>query len=184
MIQEIRTYPRDIIERYLQAQIGPVEHPWALISMYEALPLINIREMDSLKKMGCVDFVSLKFEDLTDTDIARLRITRPGEKRYPFTEDHAQQIINLLDRVRDSEVQTLIIHCAAGVSRSGAVGVFAARYLGYDENKFRKQNAVCPNFWILSVLNKVAGINVDYVKFWEDDLRNDRLRSRILFRTE
>jgi predicted protein tyrosine phosphatase len=173
-----------MMERYIQAQIGPVEHPWALISIYDALPLINIREMESLKKMGCTTFVSLRFEDLTDTDITRLRISCPGETRYPFTEDYAQQIINLLDRIRDSDVQTLIIHCAAGVSRSGAVGVFASRYLGYDENKFRKQNAVCPNFWILSVLNKVAGINTDYVKFWEDDIRNDRLRSRIIFRTE
>ena len=49
----------------------------------------------------------------------------------PFNKDMANQIIDFLDEY-DGKVDTLLIHCYAGQSRSRAVGAFAQYFIGED----------------------------------------------------
>jgi predicted protein tyrosine phosphatase len=175
----IKTFPRSIIEKFMGACISPVRGDWALISIYSDHPLIHVKDYVVLEKMGCTSHISVCFDDVTDKDIENLKAS--GSHHTPFDRDKARQIINFLDSLKN--IEALIIHCAAGISRSGAVGVFACRYLNLDETEFRSQNKVCPNHWILGILSEEAGLNRDYEKVWMTP-ENERLRSRIRFGEE
>jgi predicted protein tyrosine phosphatase len=72
-----------------------------------------------------------------------------------FTKEQGIKVIEFLDEIKD--VDTLIVHCAAGVSRSGAVGKFAAEYLGVDYNEFRNTNPqIHPNNTVTRILKNIV----------------------------
>ena len=85
-----------------------------------------------------------------------------------FNDTHASQIISFIDKVNlREEDSALIIHCAAGVSRSGAVGVFANDYLDLSYSKLIKGSPqILPNVYILSLLRRKA----DVVPKFSDDM--------------
>jgi len=176
-MKNVYAYPRDIIEKCLAEKVAPINTSWALISIYGNQRLISTFGLeDTLKDIGCVSFIDLKFDDITDKDPLIFK----GQPCILFNADHARKIINFLDSIK--EIETLIIHCAQGISRSGAVGVFACRYLGLDENAYRTANPqIIPNLYMLSVLNEVSGINDGYEKVWETE-NYEKLRSKIYTR--
>ncbi len=72
-----------------------------------------------------------------------------------FTEDQGRELIEFLDRNKDKE--SCIVHCAAGISRSGAVGTFVNDYFRGDYKEFKKNNRhILPNGQVLRILNKLA----------------------------
>lgn len=71
------------------------------------------------KNKYCKDVLTLKFDD----------IVRPVEGEQLFSEEMAEDIIRFIIKNKD-KVETLLIHCYAGQSRSRAVGAFAAKMLG------------------------------------------------------
>lgn len=86
----------------------------------------------------CKDVLTLKFDD----------IIRPVEGAQIFTEEMAVQIIRFIRNNKD--VDTLLIHCYAGQSRSCAVGAFAVQLLGRDNSAyFTKYN---PNEYVYELL--------------------------------
>lgn len=66
----------------------------------------------------CRAVLTLQFDD----------IVRPVEGAQLFTDEMAKQIIRFI--VQNQNVDTLLIHCYAGQSRSRAVGAFAVWLLG------------------------------------------------------
>ena len=72
----------------------------------------------------CKDVLTLKFDD----------IIRPVEGAQIFTEEMAAQIIRFIRNNKD--VDTLLIHCYAGQSRSRAVGAFVVWLLGRDNSAY------------------------------------------------
>jgi len=80
--------------------------------------------------------------------------TNSGKIRA-FTEEDAKNIIKFLDSNR--HIKVLMIHCAAGISRSGAVGQFALDYLQGDKEFFAINNKhILPNAEVLRILNNYA----------------------------
>lgn len=76
-----------------------------------------------------------------------------SEKCKPFSNKDAKQILNFLKA--NKTVNTLIIHCAGGISRSGAVGKFALNYLNGDRERFKIDNGhINPNGRVLRMLNE------------------------------
>lgn len=74
----------------------------------------------------CRGVLTLYFDD----------ILRPVAGAALFSADQARQIIAFIDRLR--QVDTLLIHCYGGRSRSRAVGAFAALMLGADNSAYLK----------------------------------------------
>lgn len=66
-----------------------------------------------------------------------------------FNDDMADKIIEFIERYKNS-VDTLLIHCYAGQSRSRAVGDFAVEILGGDNSKYFEEGT--PNQYIYDVL--------------------------------
>lgn len=69
----------------------------------------------------------LEFEDFTDAHLAWLS---EEHQRHLFTDDQAQQIVDWVRGLPDT-VTDLIVHCAAGVSRSPGVCQGLSIVLGF-----------------------------------------------------
>lgn len=86
----------------------------------------------------CKAVLTLKFDD----------IIRPVDGAQIFTEEMAKQIIRFIRKYK--AVDTLLIHCYAGQSRSRAVGAFAVWLLGGNNSVyFEKYN---PNEYVYELL--------------------------------
>ncbi len=81
-----------------------------------------------------VDCLFLYFDDINPDAI-------PGKPHmtFAFSDSDAKQIINFLTRhYVNKDFEELIIHCQAGVSRSHAVALFAAKYFAQDEELYQQ----------------------------------------------
>jgi predicted protein tyrosine phosphatase len=90
----------------------------------------------------CKGVLTLKFDD----------IIRPVEGAQLFSDDMAKQIIRFIGNNQD--LDTLLIHCYAGQSRSRAVGAFAVWYLGGDNSSYFKKYS--PNEYVYDKLMQMA----------------------------
>lgn len=179
MIKRVKIFSRKEIEAHVMTGISPVEGTWALISIYAENMFIHFSVATALEKLNCKSFLSLQFEDITQKECLKLQKDRPEEKRKLFNNKIARIIINFLDQINDENIDTLVLHCAAGISRSGAVGLFANQYYKLDHKEFMRDNSrIIPNMYILSVLNEESGLYSDYVKFWENE-NNDQFRKQV-----
>lgn len=74
-----------------------------------------------------------------------------GIKAFSYSD--AEKIIEFLDN--NKKVEVLIVYCAAGISRSGAVGTFALDYLNGDKEFFKNTNPhILPNNRVMRMLNE------------------------------
>ena len=78
-----------------------------------------------------------------------------------FSVSQAEEVITFINLIKDAEEDAvLVVHCDAGVSRSGAVGTFVCDYLGLDYNEFMSENkGIMPNPYVLKLLRETAGMN-------------------------
>lgn len=120
------------------------------------------------ERLNC-EVLNLIFADLTAEDY---KIAPDLISKFPaFTKRKAKQTIKFLDSLREKEINLLLTHCDAGVSRSAAVGIFACRYLGMDEKEFRKEHRqIGPNSLVYDLLQQESGMRDDYQKWWEDEV--------------
>lgn len=78
-------------------------------------------------------------------------IDQPHDDLLLFTNDQAKETIEFLRCLPDDF--TLVVHCGAGVCRSGAVADFASSMLHVDYNTFKNDNPhILPNIYILQTL--------------------------------
>lgn len=71
-----------------------------------------------------------------------------------MTDEQALEIYEFIEKNKDYE--NFIIHCTAGISRSGAVGEFVNNFLELDYKKFKEDNPhTHPNGLVLSKLNRL-----------------------------
>lgn len=89
----------------------------------------------------CKGVLTLEFDDV----YKKVRGT------VSFNKDMANQIIDFLEEY-DGKVDTLIIHCYAGQSRSRAVGAFAKYFIGDDNTKLIENGSI--NMFVYDMLMK------------------------------
>lgn len=70
----------------------------------------------------------------------------------PFTKDQARELYQFIKKHKDRDV--CIIHCTAGVSRSGAVASFLLDYTGGNYEQFKRMNPqIQPNAHVYKMLH-------------------------------
>jgi len=104
--------------------------------------------------------LNLAFSDMTDKEM--LGYTRDfveqGFEPKLFGIDEAERIVKFVKRNYNNGVRHWIVHCHAGISRSGAVGLFINNLLEYEWDKFKNDNPIVrPNFYIVHLLNIASG---------------------------
>lgn len=95
----------------------------------------------------------LKFND---EDWEDMGTTNPNKF---MTEGHAWKILRFVKENED-KVDTFIVNCFAGISRSGAIGLWLTRRFGNDVDEFLREHSwVNPNKFVLSLLEKVSAFD-------------------------
>ena len=77
------------------------------------------------KNKYCKDVLTLYFDD----------IVKDVEGAVMFNKEHAEKIIRFVKKNK-AKVDTLLVHCYGGESRSRAVCAFVAKMLGTDNSKY------------------------------------------------
>ena len=158
MIKEIKVYSRLDMSIFAKNDTPFPYNNWYLISIHSGDLFLNPQMDDTFKKMGCQDSLSLEFWDLTP------EIYDSHPDKILFDDNHAKQIISFIDKVqKDEKDSTLVVHCHAGISRSGAVGTFACDYCGMDYLYFMDKNPkIQANPHVLRLLRKEANMVPDF----------------------
>lgn len=89
----------------------------------------------------CKGVLTLYFDD----------IERELQDAVLFDREMAREIIHFIQKHED--VDTLLVHCYAGQSRSRAVGAFALKMLGQDNSEFFTEYH--PNMYVYNLLEEV-----------------------------
>jgi len=167
MITEIKIFSRQHMNGF--AESGGLNFPycnklWNLISIYsEDKEYLTNQTKNTLNEIGMRRFLSLDFWDLTnDNTYEKVKIRYPDAKL--FDQKHATKIIKFLDIIQEEKEESiLVVHCSAGISRSGAVGTFANDYCGLDYSELIKTNCnIMANQYVLRTLRKTAGMTPDF----------------------
>jgi predicted protein tyrosine phosphatase len=97
--------------------------------------------------------ITLVFDDVTKDGEPSPTVHK---NTIAFSEKQAKKLYNFIRL--NSEADTFIVHCAAGISRSGAVGTFINDMYGKENfYEFKVRNPkVFPNQRILNFLNRLA----------------------------
>lgn len=99
--------------------------------------------------------------NLTFCDIAPEDVPEDQRQRYPsMLPDDAVAVVDALKRWHKLDMRgNLIVHCHAGISRSGAVGTFATELLGLNIQQFQKAHPwIDPQPHVLNLLRVAAGL--------------------------
>ena len=161
MITQVLAMPRVCLEMPDLIRKRCANKRWLLISISstrEEVP--SMEELADLKRYGCEGFTVLWFSDLTPE-----MFDDECRRQYPnlvlFSEQDARQILDFVIGVNMRIALgnfTLVVHCDAGISRSGAVADFLCDYLGLDRERFNKENNIYPNTHVKNILRRVAGM--------------------------
>ena len=182
MIQDVLVFSRQEIKDLIETdKIWHLSYPWVLISIFSTglgFPaLIGEYESKILAQKGCLDYLPVDFSDITKVDYDRIKgqYKKSKDRLKLFSKRQARKIIEFIDNFKnDSQDFILAIHCEAGVSRSGAVGVFACRYLNIDLRRFLALHPqVLPNPFVYDTLREVSGMDDCYHRFWDDPIPED-----------
>ena len=106
------------------------------------------------------DTLVLHFDDITPREIKELSL----EGYKAFSEEHAKAIHSFIDNVVSNCKTDICIHCNAGISRSGAIGIVLNEYLNRMLNNNHEDYAyfhsygcermLNPNPYILAIMKK------------------------------
>jgi predicted protein tyrosine phosphatase len=124
-----------------------------------------------LASKGCVASESFDFHDITLDEYDQFKkLYHRAEQRFRlFSEEHAHRVLNFINRFKNQDPAIiLVVHCAQGISRSGAIGLFACRYLGLDEDRFLVAHPnIRPNSLVYDTLCKASGLQRALESLWE-----------------
>ena len=121
----------------------------------KSIIFISINDMeDGYNLPAKHNVLSLKFSDITPVSIYKHGLF--SENIRAMTGTHAKQILEFLDSYHEKEEEYyLIVHCAAGICRSGAISEFVYNAYGICEretNWHNKNKHIMPNHWVQNVL--------------------------------
>jgi predicted protein tyrosine phosphatase len=171
MINEVKIFNRFNMDMF--AKTGGLNfpyhnRPWYLISIYSDDDLLlTDKNKEVFKEMGCRLALPLSFWDISDKQAVDIsegtdeQAKRLQKTMTLFSTEQAKLVIGFLTTCdQDDETDcVLVVHCDAGISRSGAVGTFAVDFLRLNYQEFTKGNPYLrPNYFVLRVLRNMAGM--------------------------
>lgn len=131
-----------------------------ITSLPQFLPLKHEDEYEDIIHFTFDDMLEEYYNNLPPDQAARMEL---------FTEKHAQQIVNFFDKWKD-QVDVVVVHCDAGISRSSAVAIALAEYSNSTEEleRMTTHNAYWPNPLVWRTIRKVTGWTADQQETYEE----------------
>lgn len=90
-------------------------------------------------------------------------VSTPGISLMNYRQ--AEEIKLSVFRAIEEGISNIIVHCYAGISRSGAVGCVIAKYLNGDDIYLWKQGRIAPNRWVYKLMSNAFDIEYSYKEF-------------------
>lgn len=159
MIKAIKVVPLLPLKALAQArdQKNPFAGlPWSLIAIASddwgsGRTRLTAENLNGLKACGMQETLSLVFGDISNEQEAR------GSNSRLFGVSDAILVLDFLDAMKKRQAsEVLVVQCVAGISRSGAIGLFACDYVGFDKGVFAQLNpTINPNPHVSRILNEV-----------------------------
>jgi len=105
-----------------------------------------------------VNVLNFDFDDIEKAELETATYTAKG-----FSFEQGKKLIKFLESIDKEKCNLLIVHCAAGISRSGAIGTYANEFLQLDNKEFLNNNKyIHPNGRTLRILHRLdRGIEID-----------------------
>ena len=180
MITKVRTFCRQTMSDVARQGHGSFTYEgqkWALVSVYTgdhktSTKFLTNEVKKNLTRKGMCEGLSLRFWDIGDDKVKLASLLSFHYKPILFDEKMARKVVEFVDRmIADPEPVVFVAHCDAGVSRSGAVGLFAVERAGKDIGEFFHENPnVYPNEFVLRMLKKAAGM--DYAPMTAEEVES------------
>ena len=151
MIQNVSiTSRQNLLDRMDNGTIARINRPFILISIFgEEGPCIGDFNKVKLGE-NCKGVLELFFADVEPSD--------GFDTDMLFREEHAFKIIEFVNRHKHN-ANHVIVHCMAGISRSGAVGQWIVDYLKLNKDHFKIANPwICPNAHVYMILAVTSGL--------------------------
>lgn len=118
---------------------------------------INDSNSDSYFKENHDNVIIMHFDDIENE--GEVSPTNKGECKV-FDEEMAENLYQFIKRNKDKE--TCVVHCEAGISRSGSVGLFVNDYTQSDSERFKRDNPyISPNQRVFRMLKNQWYNNLD-----------------------
>ena len=103
------------------------------------------------------NFKSLWFYDIDEKIVDEIK----GVEYNPISDEQVKELYEFLMFNKDRDY--LVVHCTAGVSRSGAVGEFMNDLFGIPHSEFKKENPfIIPNIYMKKKLNELHNVNNNF----------------------
>ena len=155
---------------------GDFNTKWVLISIVgKDEEHLSTSQIKILQSKGLKDILQLRFDDL-DGEIFEKILKKyrdrgddiDREKFIWFNEDHAESIIEFAERHKN--IDRLIVHCHAGISRSSGVACAISHMYGIPAATiFNEHPNIQPNKHVLRKLYACANRDFnDYVKWYNE----------------
>jgi predicted protein tyrosine phosphatase len=139
-------YKIDIMDRdsCTEFSIKDLKEDCIIISINDTFEETTIHENKHI-----IDIKRLYFDDIEE-DIPTYLF---------FSMNQALEIKDFVDRYKD-KVNHIVVHCTAGISRSGAIGCVLARYLNGNDDYLLLTGRYIPNKHVYKTMSKV--LNLEY----------------------
>ncbi len=127
------------------------------ISSKNFKPLKHKDKFIAILELNFLDITEENFYEFSYEEIESLKSTCPNP--YPISTYQAELIINFLKK-HINEINTLVIHCDEGISRSPAVAYVIAKYFLKDNNLAKEiQEKFFPNKTVINKLTELLENN-------------------------
>ena len=126
---------------------------------YNHAAFISILDVDNYEKIYDVsidNFLQVKMWDI-EIDVKDIKTGETYEKPSDF---ELKKIVDFVNKHKDKSV--FIIHCSAGISRSGAVATYIKNKFNnevVDKTFYQKNKFILPNLFILNRLTEIDSDN-------------------------
>jgi predicted protein tyrosine phosphatase len=158
MIIEVMNRSKAKAESYRQEAI-----PTAIISITDVDAPINVFNHPKWLK----GILRLQFDDVE------------GQRQNHMTNQNARDIKQFIEQIK-SQVERVIVHCEAGISRSSGVAAAIMKYIDGDDMLIFKNGRFCPNMHCYRItLNALMGQEPDETECITKEAENIKVWNKL-----
>ena len=101
-------------------------------------------------------------KELIEAELREEEITGIRGRFSPITKEEAEEIVEFVEKMKEKGVKLLLIHCDAGLCRSGSLAIAISEYVLNDKKQaeeFRNNPSTIENRTIIGKIKNVVNAN-------------------------